>query len=262
MLYYHLMLLQMKYYQKFLSSIPILSLLGLWWIGAWFINDPMSLPTPQATAASMLNQWTDKNFWNSVYSSLFNLIVSWVLGCAIILFLIFVSTLGTPARYFIKQITNVFSPLPTFAMAPLLLILFGVTQTTMTLLLIFSMLWINVNFLITAVENSKTKWEKHCRNLQLGPIHSFLKVYIPGMWPDLLTGLKNAWVFSWRTLLAVEITFGNVGSGQGIGINMMMDRMLFNTSDLWASFVFVVIVGYAVSVMFDQMIKRSIDDKI
>lgn len=74
---------------------------------------------------------------------------------------------------------------------------------------------------------------------------------------DIISVCKNTWALGWRSLLAIEITFGNLGSGKGLGVTMVMDRTTFNSVDLWASLLVVIIIGSTILLFFDYLVERA-----
>ncbi len=180
--------------------------------------------------------------------------MAWVLTMISLIVLLFSANFSATARSMQQTMIGIFSPMPSFALMPILLLTLGITQTTMTAALIFSMLWINLSAMIHVADSVKQQWQPHCRNLNLSSMQSYRSVYLPAMSVDFLSAAKNAWALGWRTLLAVEVTFGNFGSGQGLGVSMMMDRAMFKSVDLWATLVVIVIIGSSILWLFDRLI--------
>jgi len=52
-------------------------------------------------------------------------------------------------------------------------------------------------------------------------------IYIPDALPAILTGLKIAWAFGWRTLIAAELVFGVIGGKGGLGLLHLSKALLF-----------------------------------
>jgi NitT/TauT family transport system permease protein len=74
---------------------------------------------------------------------------------------------------------------------------------------------------------------------------------VPAAFPSILTGLKVAWSFAWRTLIAAELVFGvSAGSG-GLGWFIFENRNQLETASVFAGLFTVIIIGLVVeSVIF------------
>ena len=182
---------------------------------------------------------------------------AWTIAVALILVLVFFSNISTAAKDFMQGMVSIFSPMPSFALMPIMLMIVGITQSTMTLVLVFGMFWVNLSAMIHAMDTAKQRWAKHCKNLKLSLVESYRKVYIPAVSVDLISVCKNTWALGWRALLAIEVTFGNLGSGKGLGVTMVMDRTTFNSVDLWASLLVVIIIGSTILLFFDYLVDQA-----
>jgi len=55
------------------------------------------------------------------------------------------------------------------------------------------------------------------RNCGLAPLQYVARVLMPAALPSIIAGLKIAWAFGWRTLIAAELVFGASSAGGGVG---------------------------------------------
>ena len=235
--------------------IHILILFLVWQVTYYFYQNPALLPSPKNALTSLYIRLFEYYFWQALLASMKNLIIAFAGGMCILLSLCFLSMVSI-FKNFLKTVVSVFGSMPAFAILPVLLIFFGINLTTMIMLMIFSMLWINLSNALLAMEQVHTKWSSQCENLKLPMTTRFFQVYFPAMLPYLLNIAKNAWVLCWRTLLALEVAVGSFGTGKGIGIMMVMDKVTFNISDLYGMLVLIALIGYVIGNIFDKAINK------
>jgi NitT/TauT family transport system permease protein len=247
----------MKYYKQLNKFIHILILFFTWQVCFLLVNDDFLLPSPVDAVLALHNKFFEIYFWKSLLSSFSNLILAFLTGMFLLIFICFLCMLSQ-VKFFFKTLTNIFGSLPSFAIMPALLIIFGITYKTMLALLVYSMLWINLSYTITALEQVINKWGPHVKNLKIKNFSKFINVITPAMLPYFLVSAKNSWILCWRTLLAIEVMFGNLSSGAGIGVMMNMDRVDFRSADIWGMIILIAIVGYFISCIFEILINKIV----
>ncbi len=67
------------------------------------------------------------------------------------------------------------------------------------------------------------------RNIGLSRLRVVTDVLVPAALPHAVTGLKTAWAFGWRTMIASELVFGVAGSKGGLGNYINNARLYFLT---------------------------------
>jgi len=243
--------------QRYNKIVVTISLLVIWWMCSIYVANDFLVPPPDKTLFALYKNLHNAHFISAILSSIYNLVVAWAISMLLILILVFFSNISNTVRDFIQGMGSIFSPMPSFALMPIMLMVIGINQTTMTAVLVFGMFWMNLSTMIHALDTSKHTWYRHCNNLKLSLMESYVKIYLPAMLVDIISVCKNTWALGWRSLLAIEITFGNLGSGKGLGVTMVMDRTTFNSVDLWASLLVVIIIGSTILLFFDYLVERA-----
>lgn len=245
----------MKYYLKFSSLFHIIFLFVLWQLCSLWVNDEFLLPSPGSAMFALKEKINEGHFWHALISSFKNLLLAFLLGMTILICICLLST-NKHLKEFFKTIISVFVSLPSFAILPVLLIIFGISYKTMLALLIYSMLWINLSYAIAALEQVSNRWQPHVKNLKISKLVELFYVVFPAMMPAFIICAKNSWTLCWRTLLAVEVIFGNLASGFGIGVMMTMDRVNFRVADIWGMIIFIAFISYVISWAFDKLLTK------
>ena len=121
--------------------------------------------------------------------------------------------LNARARTALWPVLLFFQAIGDIAWLPILLIWFGFSLTTMTLVIIYTVLFPVV--LNTALGVRRVPLELHRAAQSLGASRARViwEVVLPGALPNIMTGLRNGLGYGWRALIAAEIIVGTSGIG-------------------------------------------------
>jgi ABC-type nitrate/sulfonate/bicarbonate transport system permease component len=76
--------------------------------------------------------------------------------------------------------------------------------------------------------------------------------------PSAMAGLKTAWAFGWRTIIAAELVFGVAGSKGGLGNYINNARQYFLTPQMYAGLVTIAILGVVIETGFGLVERRTV----
>jgi sulfonate transport system permease protein len=94
------------------------------------------------------------------------------------------------------------------------------------------------------------------RNYGLRGLPYVLKILIPAAFPSILTGLKVAWAFAWRTLIAAELVFGVASGKGGLGWFIYESRTVLDIPAVFAGLLTVILIGLFVENLVFRLIER------
>ena len=86
-----------------------------------------------------------------------------------------------------------------------------------------------------------------------GPAKFIGKVDLPGY----VAGMKQAWAFSWRSLMAAELIIGSL-AGAGLGTLLDNGRALLDLPEMFAAVLTILIVGIAVDDVIFSPVERAL----
>jgi len=133
--------------------------------------------------------------------------------------------------------------LPAIALLPMAMLWFGLGEMSLVFVLVHSVLWPFALAALTGFQAVPETLRLVGRNYGLrGPSYVAL-ILVPAALPSIISGLKIAWAFAWRTLIAAELVFG-VSSGQGgLGWFIFRNRNELFTDKVFAGLLTVIIIG-------------------
>ena len=124
-----------------------------------------------------------------------------------------------------------FNPLPAIALLPLALLWFGIGEKSSIFVLVHAVLWplaLNTYFFFRGVSETLRLTGQ---SFGLGGLRFAWKIFGPAAFPAILTGLKIAWAFAWRTLIVAELVFGvSFRERLALGFSLMMAVLVVATS--------------------------------
>jgi NitT/TauT family transport system permease protein len=161
-----------------------------------------------------------------------------------------VGVFSTVCHDILSVLIAVMNPLPSIAILPLAMIWFGITQKAVVFVVALATVWpvaINTDAGFRTISPTT---HMVARNLGLRGPRMVGGVLLPAALPYILAGLKAAWAFGWRTVVAAELVFGVAGSTGGLGWYINNARYYLLVPTIFAGLVVISILGIAVEFIF------------
>jgi NitT/TauT family transport system permease protein len=129
--------------------------------------------------------------------------------------------------------------LPSICWLPLAILWFGLNELSMIFVVIMGSLMAITLSVRDGVKMIPHLFLKASRVLGATNWKMYLYVILPASLPAILTGAKVGWSFAWRSLMAAELLYVNVG----LGSNLMMGRELHDMGQVVATMLVIVSIG-------------------
>ena len=241
-----------------LRKTLILVLLALFWEGAarWADND-LLLPGAWATAQAFAQELANGQLPARAALSLAVLLKGYVAG-VLLAFVLTTAAVSTRfGRDLLSTLTAMFNPLPAIALLPLAMLWFGLGEGSLVFVLIHSVLWaLAVNMYSGFLTVSETL-RMAGRNYGLTGLRYVLAILVPAALPAILSGLRIAWAFAWRTLIAAELVFGASSGKGGLGWYIFQNRNELYTDKVFAGLAMVILIGLLVENLVFNTLERA-----
>lgn len=234
----------------------LVTLAGVWQLYALWVNNSLMLPTFSSTAEAFWHELTEGRLLSMAWSSIAVLLKGYVIGVTVAAVLTSLAVSTRIGNDFLATLTSMFNPLPAIALLPLALLWFGLGETSLIFVLIHAVLWpLALNTLSGFTSVSETM--RMCgRNYGLRGLFYVVRILIPAALPSILTGLKIAWAFAWRTLIAAELVFGVSSSSGGLGWFIFLSKNELLIANVFAGLGTVILIGLIV----ENVIFRVLED--
>ena len=248
---------QRLYNMSGLRKLFLLVVLAIIWEAyARYVDNELLFPTFSSTIEAMVTNLANGVLINRVWVSLRILLMGYGLGIGIATVLTCLAVgfrLGTDL---LEILTAMFNPLPAIALLPLAMIWFGLGTGSLVFVLAHSVVWaVALNTHSGFLSVSRTL-RMLGQNYNLGRIRYIRKILIPAAFPNILTGLKIARAFAWRTLIAAELVFGVSSGNGGLGWFIYERKNSLDIPAVFAGLLTVIAIGLLVENLIFKVIER------
>lgn len=243
-----------------LNRLVVLLVLLILWEGYVRLSgvSPLLVPAPSQVALSFAPYLKSGALWRYTWQTLTLLLTGMALGILIAFGLTVLATLSRWGRDLLLTLTSIMNPLPAIALLPVALLWLGIGSKSMLFVIVNSVVWALALNMHTGFETVPLTWRRAGLNLGLSGWGLIRHVYLPAALPYILTGLKIAWSFGWRTVIAAELVFGASGQTGGLGWMINMERYNLNTTGVFCGLVTIIILGLLAETLFGALESRTI----
>lgn len=241
-----------------LSLITIAILLFVWWlITAMGWVKPLFVPSPQSIVEKFISIWqngfTGSPLWLHILISAGRVFGAFLLACAIGIPLGLAMGMSPLIRGIFDPPIEFYRPIPPLAYLPLMIIWFGIGETSKILLIFLSVfapvaLGARAGVRSAAIEQIHAAYSFGATRWQV-----VRHVILPSAMPEILTAMRIGIGFGWTTLVAAEM----VAATQGIGYMVLSASQFLQT----AVVIMGIIVIAAIAYLFD-LLMRFIERKV
>ncbi|MFG1298570.1 ABC transporter permease [Xanthobacter sp. V3C-3] len=239
-------------------AVVLAGMAVIWQVAATLQNNPLLFPTFTATASALVEALTHEDLLPAAIASLTVLVKGYALAVALGLAFVSVAIAVPFVREVLLTLTAMFNPLPAIALLPLAMLWLGLGEASLLLVMVHAVLWPFALAALTGFEQVPETQRLVGRNYGLkGPAYVAL-ILVPAALPSLLSGLRIAWAFAWRTLIAAELVFGVSSRSGGLGWFVYRSRNELLTDRVFAGLVTVILIGLAVEALFRAVEQRTV----
>ncbi len=246
--------------QTFLRKLAIIVLLAIaWQTYGTLVDNSLLFPSLSDTVASFVDSIQSGVLLDRAWTSLRILVIGYVTGIAIAAALTILAISTRIGTDFLEVMTAMFNPLPAIALLPLALLWFGLGTTSIVFVLLHSVVWVVALNTQGGFLSVSQTLRMVGRNYELTGLRYVALILIPAAFPSILTGLKIAWAFAWRTLIAAELVFGVASGKGGLGWYIFENRNLLDIPAVFAGLLTVIVIGLIVeNFVFRSIEKRTV----
>ena len=227
-----------------LSLSSVLSVLVIWYlITALKIVPSLFLPSPQAVWQKFLEVsqqgFMKATLWQHLAASISRVLLALVAAIAIGVPLGLWMGLNKWVRAVLDPLVELLRPIPPLAYLPLLVIWFGIGETTKVLLIFFSILAPVIISSTHGVLSHQLNRERAALSLGASQPQVFWHVILPTALPHILTGIRIGLGVGWSTLVASEL----VAADRGIGFMVQSAAQFLITDTVVLGIIVIAIVA-------------------
>jgi NitT/TauT family transport system permease protein len=147
--------------------------------------------------------------------------------------------------------------MPSIAWFPLAILLFGLTEQAILFVVVLGAAPSVANGVIAGVDNVPRLLLRAGRMLGARGLGAYRHVILPAALPSFIGGLKQAWAFAWRSLMAGELLV-IIASQPSLGVRLQLSRELNDAAGLLASMLVILVIGIVVDAALFGNLDRAV----
>ena len=233
--------------------ISPLLLLAVWTFVAgrqWF---PEQILVPPGVVLGTLREvWSSGELQDNLRISLCRLLLGFVLGSVSGIAVGIVLATSARARIYLGPTFNALRQVPTLALTPMLILIFGIGETLKVVIILKSTLFPVAVATQEGIRDIPRQFLEVGQVFRLGRRAQLRHIIFPATVPALLTGVRIALGRSWMVLVAVEL----LAADSGIGQMMEMGRQMLRLDVVMVGVIVTGPVGFAIYSSFRSLQSR------
>jgi ABC-type nitrate/sulfonate/bicarbonate transport system permease component len=209
---------------------------GVWELAAYLKNDPVILPTVQATARTFWHYESTKypavggkTLWQHAMVSGARILAGWGAGVVIGVAVGGIMASVRFIRHVLDPLIEITRPLPPLAFIPLFIVWFGIGETPKFILIVIGVVPVMIIATVAALDAVPPELVQASRSLGASSLWALITVRLRSALPSIITGMRLAMGGAWTSIVAVELIAATSGLGFVInnsGVNLQMSLLL------------------------------------
>lgn len=147
--------------------------------------------------------------------------------------------------------------IPSIVWFPLAIIWFGLNDFSILFIVTIGATWTMTINATSGFKNVPRLYQQVAKTLGSSGFHFLRTVIMPASVPQLISGLRIAWAFSWRALMAGEL----LGGGGGLGYLLEMGRSLGQMDLVISVMIIIGVIGTIMDNLVFLRLERSVQKK-
>ncbi|MCP3031419.1 ABC transporter permease [Halobacillus sp. A1] len=236
----------------------LVAVLGIWQlVFTAGILEEIIFPSPTSVWEALYNGFTTGDFLGALGASFRHLFIG--LAMAIGFGTVIGVILGkskqadeTAGMYLIAM-----QSIPSIVWVPLAIMLFGFSEFAVIFVVVLGGTFVMALNVRTAIQSVPPQFIRAARTMGTRGISSFFRVEIPSSVPYFMTGLRLAWAFSWRALMAGEL----LSNGPGLGYSLAYAQDYARMDQVVAIIVIIGVIGAVVDQFVFSKLEKNVRNR-
>lgn len=236
---------QRKVKQLLMVASPLF-ILALWeMLARTAIIDPRFFPPPTVIIQTLVEMVQSGRLFPNLGISLFRIAVGFLAGTIPAIMLGLLMGMYSPVRYFFSPLIMALMPIPTLALIPIFIIIFGIGEVSKVVTIAGSVFFPVVINTAAGVANIEKIYIDVAKNYGANAKDFFLKIALPGALPVMLEGIQMGQAIALLTIVAAEM----MGANAGIGFIIWTSYKSFLIPQMYVGIVLISFFGYFFSLL-------------
>ncbi|MDI9222168.1 taurine ABC transporter permease TauC [Pantoea sp. EA-12] len=241
-----------------LSLLSVALLLLVWWaVTALGLVAPLFLPPPQQVLQKLLliaspQGFMDATLWQHLGASLTRMLVALFFAALIGIPVGIAMGLSPAIRGLLDPLIELYRPVPPLAYLPLMVIWFGIGETSKILLIYLAIFAPVTLSTLAGVKNAQQVRIRAAQALGASRWQLLRYVILPGALPEILTGLRIGLGVGWSTLVAAEL----IAATRGLGFMVQSAGEFLATDVVLAGIAVIALIAFSLELGLRALQRR------
>lgn len=207
--------------------------------------DSRFFPPPTAIVATFFNMIQTGTLFEHLSISLIRIVGGFLLGVIPGIIIGLLMGMYAPFRHFFQPLIMALMPIPTLALLPIIIIIFGIGETSKLVTIAGSVFFPVVINTAAGVMNIEQIYVDVAKNYGASSKDFFFKIALPGSLPVMLEGIQMGQAIALLTIVAAEM----MGANEGIGYLIWTSYKAFVLTEMYVGLILISFFGYFFSLL-------------
>jgi NitT/TauT family transport system permease protein len=213
---------------------------------------PALLPTLPAVARALVTTILDGTMLNHAFHTLYRVLAGFALAITVALPLGILMARFRAVENFFLPLASALMPIPSLAWVPVFILWFGLGDIVAILIVFYAATFPMLLNTWSGVRAVNPLWLRAAGAMGADERALFWKVMIPGAFPFIITGVRQAFLRSWIAVVGAEMI---AASNWGLGWVIFDAKEFLNADVMLASLVVIGAIGF----VFERLVFGSLE---
>ncbi|WP_184080137.1 ABC transporter permease [Nocardiopsis mwathae] len=209
------------------------------------------LPGPDRVLATLVEEVTSAPFWEAVRTTMERAVAGFVLAFAVGSAVGLLISRFAVLRTAIGSLITGLQTMPSIVWFPFAMLLYGISEAAIMFVIVLGAAPSIANGLANGVDYVPPTLRRAGQVMGLRGIALYRILIVPAALPMFVSGLKQGWAFSWRSLMAGELLV-IINQQNSIGWALSQSRAMNDADRLLAYILIVMAIGILIDVLFNR----------
>ncbi|MBO8173062.1 MAG: ABC transporter permease [Bacillaceae bacterium] len=226
------------------------------WEGLFRLNlwPPTMLPSPVQVGKTVWMGLADLTLVYDLIASLRHLLIGFSIALCIGTLLGVLLARVRTADETLGILVLAFQSVPSIVWLPLAIAWFGLTETSVIFIVVLGGTFVMAMNMRMGIKNVSPVYIKAARTMDYTGPDLFFRVIVPASIPHAVTGIRLAWAFGWRALMAGEL----LSTGPGLGYTL---KYASDTGEMALVIGVIILIGF-IGILTDQLIFNRLEKNV
>jgi len=241
-----------------LSAGTLLVWLAIWWaVAAQQWVSPLFLPPPGQVLTKLVSiagpqGFMDATLWQHLAASLGRILVALLAAVIVGIPVGIAMGLSPTVRGILDPLIELYRPVPPLAYLPLMVIWFGIGETSKILLIYLAIFAPVAMSTLAGVKSAQQVRIRAAQSLGARRAQVLWFVILPGALPEILTGLRIGLGVGWSTLVAAEL----IAATRGLGFMVQSAGEFLATDVVLAGIAVIAVIAFSLELGLRALQRR------